>query len=51
MAQAKFGRGMVLATASPWLTNEFTDGRKLPREYDNYAAGQEMVRWLLGQIP
>jgi unsaturated rhamnogalacturonyl hydrolase len=51
MAQAKFGRGMVLATVSPWLTNEFTDGRKLPREYDNYAAGQEMVRWLLGQIP
>jgi unsaturated rhamnogalacturonyl hydrolase len=41
----------VFATVDPWLYNEYTDGRKLPAEYDNYAGGQELVRWLLGQVP
>jgi unsaturated rhamnogalacturonyl hydrolase len=33
----------------PWLYNEYTDGRKLPKAYDNFAAGEELVRWLLQQ--
>lgn len=51
MATAKYGKGTVFATVDPWLYNEYTDGRKLPTEYDNYAAGKELVRWLLAQIP
>jgi unsaturated rhamnogalacturonyl hydrolase len=51
MATAKYGKGIVFATVDPWLYNEYTDGRKLPAEYDNYAGGQELVRWLLGQVP
>ena len=51
MATAKYGKGTVFATVDPWLYNEYTDGRKLPAEYDNYAGGQELVRWLLGQVP
>ena len=35
----------------PWLYNEYTDGKKLPDTYDNYAGGQELVRWILAQIP
>jgi unsaturated rhamnogalacturonyl hydrolase len=50
MATAKYGKGTVFATVDPWLYNEYTDGRKLPAEYDNYAAGRELVRWILGQI-
>jgi unsaturated rhamnogalacturonyl hydrolase len=36
--------------ADPWLYNEYTDGRKLPPMYDNYAAGKELVRWVLEQV-
>ncbi len=51
MATAKYGKGTVFAVVDPWLYNEYTDGRKLPAEYDNYAAGEELVRWVLQQVP
>ena len=51
MAEAKYGRGTVFAFVDPWLYNEYTDGRKLPAEYQNYAAGEEFVRWILEQVP
>jgi unsaturated rhamnogalacturonyl hydrolase len=51
MASARYGKGTVFATVDPWLYNEYTDGRKLPAQYDNYAAGKELVRWFLAQIP
>jgi unsaturated rhamnogalacturonyl hydrolase len=49
MAWTRFGKGMVVAVTDPWLYNEYTDGRKLPTEYDNFAAGQEFVSWILRQ--
>jgi unsaturated rhamnogalacturonyl hydrolase len=51
MATAKYGKGTVFAFVDPWLYNEYTDGRKLPADYQNYAAGVEFVRWLLDQVP
>ncbi len=51
MATAKYGKGTVYAMVDPWLYNEYTDGRKLPAAYDNFAAGNELVRWVLNQIP
>ncbi|HVN93386.1 MAG TPA: glycoside hydrolase family 88 protein [Terracidiphilus sp.] len=51
MATAKYGKGTVFAMVDPWLYNEYTDGRKLPAAYDNFAAGNELVRWVLEQIP
>jgi unsaturated rhamnogalacturonyl hydrolase len=50
MAVAKYGRGTVFATVDPWLYNEYTNGR-LPATYDNDAAGKELVRWILHQVP
>ena len=47
MAQARYGRGLVVAMTDPWLYNEYTDGKKLPAPYDNYAAGQEFVQWVV----
>jgi unsaturated rhamnogalacturonyl hydrolase len=49
MAFAHYGKGMVFAVTDPWLYNEYTDGRKLPAEYDNFAGGVKMVHWLLDQ--
>ena len=51
MATAKYGKGTVFAMVDPWLYNEYTDGQKLPATYDNYAAGKELVRWVLTQVP
>jgi unsaturated rhamnogalacturonyl hydrolase len=46
-AVAKYGRGTVFAVGDPWLYNEYVDGRKLPPEFDNYKAAQDLSRWLL----
>lgn len=51
MATAKYGKGTVFATVDPWLYNEYTDGRKLSEPYDNFAAGKELMRWILAQVP
>lgn len=51
MATAKFGKGTVIAFTDPWLYDEYTDGRKLPARYENYAAGKEFARFILEQVP
>jgi unsaturated rhamnogalacturonyl hydrolase len=50
MATAEYGKGTVFAVVDPWLYNEYTNGRNIPAEYDNYAAGEEWARWLLEQV-
>jgi unsaturated rhamnogalacturonyl hydrolase len=49
IASAKYGKGNVLAVGDPWLYNEYVDGRKLPAEYENYKAAEDLVKWLLMQ--
>lgn len=51
MAIAKMGKGTVFAVGDPWLYNEYTDGRRLPATYDNFTAGNELMMWLLQQVP
>ncbi|TMI94919.1 MAG: glycoside hydrolase family 88 protein [Bacteroidetes bacterium] len=47
IATAKAGKGLVFAVGDPWLYNEYLDGRKLPLEYENYKAAEDLVKWLL----
>jgi lysophospholipase L1-like esterase len=47
MACARYGSGMVFAVGDPWLYNEYIDSRKLPPDYDNAMAGENLFRWLL----
>jgi unsaturated rhamnogalacturonyl hydrolase len=47
IATANLGKGKVLAVGDPWLYNEYLDGRKLPAEYENYKAAEDLVKWLL----
>lgn len=49
IAAAKYGKGTVLAVGDPWLYNEYIDGRKLPAEYPNYKAAEDLVKWLLSK--
>jgi len=51
LAEEKYGKGRVIGFVDPWLYNEYADGRKLPKPYDNFDGGKEYVRWLLEQLP
>ncbi|MET3503273.1 unsaturated rhamnogalacturonyl hydrolase [Mucilaginibacter rubeus] len=51
VATAKYGKGTVFAVGDPWFYNEYTDGRKLPPDYDNFKAANDLVGWLVKQIP
>jgi unsaturated rhamnogalacturonyl hydrolase len=49
MAVAKYGKGTVFAVGDPWLYNEYVDGRRLPLEWENFRAANDLARWLLEQ--
>jgi unsaturated rhamnogalacturonyl hydrolase len=49
MAVSKLGKGTVFAVGDPWLYNEYVDGRKLPSEFDNFQAANDLTLWLLAQ--
>ena len=51
MAIAKVGKGTVFAMTDPWLYNEYTDGIKLPADFENFEGGRELVKWVLAQVP
>lgn len=51
MAISKMGKGKVFVIGDPWLYNEYVDGRKLPVDYDNFTAAEDLVQWLSRQIP
>ncbi len=47
IATANSGKGKVFVVGDPWLYNEYVDGRKLPAEYENHKAAEDLVKWLL----
>lgn len=49
VAVAKIGKGTVFAVGDPWFYNEYTDGRKLPPDFQNYRAAEELVKWAVAQ--
>ena len=49
IAVSKYGKGTVFVIGDPWLYNEYTDGRRLPNEYDNFEAAQDVGKWLIAQ--
>lgn len=51
MSVSKVGKGTVFAVGDPWFYNEYLDGRKLPLQYQNYRAADDLVQWLIHQIP
>ncbi|HEY6956470.1 MAG TPA: glycoside hydrolase family 88 protein [Flavisolibacter sp.] len=49
VALAKYGKGSVFIVGDPWIYDEYTDGRKLPAEFENFKAAQDIVKWAIGQ--
>ena len=50
IAVAKYGKGTVLAVGDPWLYNEYTNGR-LPAKFENDKAADDIIKWVLKQVP
>ena len=50
IATAKYGKGTVFAVGDPWLYNEYVNGR-LPSGFENDKAANDVVTWLIKQIP
>jgi len=51
IATAKYGKGTVFAVGDPWFYNEYIDGRKLPADFENFKATNDLVNWLIKQVP
>lgn len=49
MATASYGKGTVFVVGDPWIYNEYTDGRRLPAEFENFNAATDLSKWLLGK--
>jgi unsaturated rhamnogalacturonyl hydrolase len=49
IAVAKYGKGSVFIIGDPWLYNEYTDGRKLTPDFDNYKAMRDLAKWAVDQ--
>jgi unsaturated rhamnogalacturonyl hydrolase len=47
MAVSKVGLGKVFAVGDPWIYDEYTDGRKLPTDFENFKAATDLVKWAL----
>ncbi|NII84169.1 MULTISPECIES: glycoside hydrolase family 88 protein [unclassified Pedobacter] len=49
IATAKYGKGTVFSVGDPWFYNEYIDGRKLPADFENFKATNDLVNWLIKQ--
>ena len=49
MASSQYGNGFVYAVGDPWLYNEYIDNRKLPEEFNNFKAAENLFEWLLSK--
>jgi unsaturated rhamnogalacturonyl hydrolase len=49
IATAKHGNGTVFVIGDPWLYNEYVDGRRLPADYENFKAAQDLSHWLISK--
>ena len=49
MASSELGKGFVFAVGDPWFYNEYIDNRKLPMEFENKKAAENLFRWLLSK--
>ncbi|MEJ5350178.1 MAG: glycoside hydrolase family 88 protein [Melioribacteraceae bacterium] len=43
----KYDKGFVIAIGDPWLYNEYIDNRKLPKDFQNLRAAENLVKWIL----
>ncbi len=50
IAECSFGKGFVLAIGDPWLYNEYIDNDRLPQDFENRKAAENLVSYLIGKV-
>jgi hypothetical protein len=51
MAETNYGKGYVIAIGDPWIYNEYIDHDRLPDDFENRKAAENLTKLLLGKIP
>ncbi len=47
MAESQYGRGFVFAVGDPWIYNEYIDHDRLPVDFDNRKAAENLTNYLI----
>jgi unsaturated rhamnogalacturonyl hydrolase len=50
MAEARLGKGWVIAVCDPWIYNEYIDHARLPADFDNFRAAQNFTDYILSKV-
>jgi unsaturated rhamnogalacturonyl hydrolase len=50
MAECRFGKGFVFAVGDPWIYNEYIDHNRLPIDFENRKAAENLTDYLLQQV-
>jgi unsaturated rhamnogalacturonyl hydrolase len=47
MAESQWGKGFVFAVGDPWIYNEYIDHDRLPVDFMNHAAAENLTEYLM----
>lgn len=50
MAETSYGKGFVMAIGDPWIYNEYIDHDRLPSDFQNRKAAENLTRYLLSKV-
>jgi unsaturated rhamnogalacturonyl hydrolase len=50
MAEAAVGKGFVFAVGDPWIYNEYIDHDRLPPDFENRKAAENLTEYLLSKV-
>jgi len=50
MAESKFGKGFVFAVGDPWIYNEYIDHDRLPADFENRKAAENLTEYLISKV-
>lgn len=51
IAETSYGKGYVIAIGDPWIYNEYIDHDRLPGDFENRKAAENLTKLLLSKIP
>jgi unsaturated rhamnogalacturonyl hydrolase len=49
MAESFYGKGFVFAVGDPWIYNEYMDHDRLPTDFENRRAAENLTGYLLSR--
>jgi hypothetical protein len=47
MAESKYGKGLIVAIGDPWIYNEYIDHDRLPQDFENRKAAENLTDYLI----